>query len=320
MDKYKKDIFNILRTNSPEMWKTVLFLIFTLVVVPIVTFYFDDAPSELQWSLLDNTYTVCLLFAFLCFVVSTLTKNYSQVDKLWSILPLVYVWMVYASSPDPRILMISVLVSVWGIRLSYNFWRRGGYQWKFWEGDEDYRWAILRAKPEFQPQWKWILFNLFFISLYQMSLIWMMTIPTIKSTDGHVLHVWDYLLTAIALGILVLETIADQQQWVFQQEKYRRIKEGEELGSFYGKGFTHTGLWGRMRHPNYFAELSFLVVIYLFSVSASGQWINWSIAGCLLLILLFKGSSDFSEEISASKYPEYKEYQKKVPRFLPRLW
>jgi len=39
-----------------------------------------------------------------------------------------------------------------------------------------------------------------------------------------------------------------------------------------------------------------------------------------LLIILFKGSSDFSEEISAKKYPAYKEYQKRVSRFIPKFW
>jgi steroid 5-alpha reductase family enzyme len=37
----------------------------------------------------------------------------------------------------------------------------------------------------------------------------------------------------------------------------------------------------------------------------------------MLLFILFKGSSDFSEEISAKKYPKYKEYQAKTPRFIP---
>jgi steroid 5-alpha reductase family enzyme len=59
------------------------------------------------------------------------------------------------------------------------------------------------------------------------------------------------------------------------------------------------------------------VVFYLFSVVATGEWINWSVAGCILLIILFKGSSDFSEDLSAKKYPEYKDYQKRVPRFIP---
>jgi len=42
--------------------------------------------------------------------------------------------------------------------------------------------------------------------------------------------------------------------------------------------------------------------------------------GSLLLMLLFRGSADVSEGISASKYPEYKNYQKTVPIFIPRLW
>jgi len=34
-------------------------------------------------------------------------------------------------------------------------------------------------------------------------------------------------------------------------------------------------------------------------------------------LVLFQGSSDFSEEISSGKYPGYKDYQKKVSRFIP---
>jgi steroid 5-alpha reductase family enzyme len=37
----------------------------------------------------------------------------------------------------------------------------------------------------------------------------------------------------------------------------------------------------------------------------------------LLLVLLFKGSSDFSEEETSKKYPLYKKYLKEVGRFLP---
>jgi steroid 5-alpha reductase family enzyme len=87
----------------------------------------------------------------------------------------------------------------------------------------------------------------------------------------------------------------------------------------YAHGFVRTGLWSLVRHPNYTMEQSIWVVFYLFSVIATGSWINWSMAGALLLLILFKGSSDFSEDISASKYPEYKDYQKKVPRFVPFL-
>jgi steroid 5-alpha reductase family enzyme len=50
---------------------------------------------------------------------------------------------------------------------------------------------------------------------------------------------------------------------------------------------------------------------------ATGEWINWSVAGAVLLVILFKGSSDFSEEISEKKYVAYKDYQSSVPRFIP---
>ena len=72
-----------------------------------------------------------------------------------------------------------------------------------------------------------------------------------------------------------------------------------------------------MRHPNYSAEQGIWICFYLFSVVATGEWINWSIIGCVLLVILFDNSSKFSESISASKYPAYKIYQKQVPKFIP---
>jgi steroid 5-alpha reductase family enzyme len=94
------------------------------------------------------------------------------------------------------------------------------------------------------------------------------------------------------------------------------MRSWEDLGQ-YKKGFVSTGLWSKVRHPNYAAEQGIWIVYYFFSVSATGEWLNWTIIGAVLLVLLFKGSADFSEEVSASKYPEYKEYQNNVPRFLP---
>jgi len=55
------------------------------------------------------------------FVVGELENNNSQVDKLWSILPIVYAWVVtvYAGY-TPRLVVMSTLVTVW-IRLTMNF-------------------------------------------------------------------------------------------------------------------------------------------------------------------------------------------------------
>ncbi len=87
----------------------------------------------------------------------------------------------------------------------------------------------------------------------------------------------------------------------------------------YARGFIWEGLWKIVRHPNYASEQAIWISFYLFSVAASGEWLNWSLTGSILLILLFLGSSNFSEEISAKKYPAYQDYQQKVPRFIPFL-
>ena len=211
-------------------------------------------------------------------------------------------------------------MTIWGVRLTLNFARRNGYSWKFWSGEEDYRWAILRQRPEFQSIWAWTLFNLLFISLYQMGLILLMTLPIVKSVGGDSLGVWDVILAVLFVGLVIMQIVADGQQWRFQTEKYRQIREGETLNEPYAKGFIDSGLWALSRHPNYAAEQAIWIVFYFFSVAAGGTWANWSIAGSILLLLLFKGSSDFSESISAEKYPAYKDYQKRVGRFLPKFW
>lgn len=300
------------------MWKTVLFLIFTLLAVPVLTFMYDEPLNALQWETLNVLLLVYGAAALLCFLVSVITDNYSQVDKLWSVIPVPYVWIVaWHGAFEPRLVLMAVLVTVWAIRLTYNFGRRGGYSWKFWTGEEDYRWAILRAKPEFQAKWKWFLFNLFFISGYQMGLILLFTLPALKVMGSDVpLGIFDWILAGLLVGFVVMEFIADHQQYQYQEEKYRQRKAGS-VDAYHEVGFTHTGLWAYMRHPNYAAEQSVWIVFYFFSVVATGIWLNWSIAGALLLVLLFKGSSDFSEAETVKKYPLYARYLKEVGRFVP---
>jgi steroid 5-alpha reductase family enzyme len=255
-----------------------------------------------------------------CFVLGEATGNVSQVDRLWSLLPIAYVWVVAARGDhEPRLLLMALLVTAWGLRLTYNFSRHGGYRMKFWNAHEDYRWEVLRARPEFESRWKWTLFNLVFISGYQNALLLLITLPAVVALQFRAtpLGPLDYLAAAVMISLLVFETIADNQQWRFQSRKQALAGSGQPLEGPFAQGFLDQGLWARSRHPNYFAEQGIWVAFYLFSVAASGLWINWSVGGCILLIALFQGSAAFTEEISAGKYPEYRAYQREVPRFLP---
>jgi steroid 5-alpha reductase family enzyme len=302
------------------MWKTVLALLVTIIVIPILAFSFDEPLTGLQHQVLIKLVVVYLAAALLCFVVSSLSKNYSQVDKLWSVMPIPYTWIVaFESGLEPRLVLMAILVTAWGLRLSYNFSRRGGYSIKFWTGEEDYRWAVLQSKPEFQARWKWMLFNLFFISLYQMGLILLITLPAVRSMGGGSLTWFDGIIAALLLGFIVVETVADQQQWNYHRLKRAAKESGGELPEKFKKGFVDSGLWGIVRHPNYSSELAIWIIFYFFSVSATGTWLNWSVIGAILLVLLFWGSSNFSESISSGKYPGYADYQKRISRFIPFL-
>jgi steroid 5-alpha reductase family enzyme len=301
---------------------TSILLVITLLVVPVFSYFFGTAPGPEEWNVINTLIIMALVVIAYSFIVGELTGNNSQVDKLWSLIPIAYSWVVAGYSDyAPRMVLMSILVTLWGLRLTINFAMKGAYHWKFWTGEEDYRWEVLRQKPEFKPRWKWTLFNLLFISGYQNVLILLFTLPVIvvMQNASEPLGMFDYIVAVLMFFFIVYETLADIQHWNYQSRKWKKIKAGEELSGDYTKGFLDKGLWAYSRHPNYFAEQAIWVCFYLFSVAASGQWFNWSIAGCLLLIVLFQSSSNFSEEISKGKYAGYAEYQKKVPRFLPVL-
>ncbi len=301
---------------------TAVLLIIALLIASLLTYFFGTPLTPVAARALVTVIITAFIVAICCFGVGELTGNYSQVDKLWSLVPIVYVWTVVAHGEhSSRLIVMGVLVTIWGLRLTYNFSLKGAYQWKFWQGKEDYRWEILRKKPEFQPKWKWTFFNLCFISGYQNALILLFTLPVIVALqfNEQPFGLLDWVAATLMLFFIGYETVADWQHWRFQSKKWAMIDAGETLTGDYAKGFLDKGLWARSRHPNYFAEQAIWFCFYLFSVAASGQWFNWSIAGSCLLLLLFIGSSKFSEEISAQKYPEYEDYQRRVPMFIPRL-
>lgn len=278
--------------------------------------------SSLQAETLNVLLIIAACSAAYCFIVGEITRNNSQMDKLWSILPAVYSWVVACKGGfEARLVVMAVLATIWGARLTFNFALKGAYTWKFWTGEEDYRWPWLRARKEFQPRWKWVVFNFLFISLYQNLLVLLTTLPAVAAMGSARPFGWlDVAATILMAGFIALEAVADVQQWRFQSVKWGMIKSGrklEDLPSPYNRGFNTSGLWRYSRHPNYLGEQSIWVSFYLFSVGAGAGILNWTICGAILLILLFLGSSTLGEYISKSKYPEYVEYIRKVNRFFP---
>lgn len=297
-------------------------LILSLVVCPLLYIYVGPALDASQLSVLRTLGIVATCSALLCFAVGEISGNNSQVDKVWSILPLVYCWIIAAHGDmHPRLVAMAMLATLWGARLTFNFARRGAYRLKFWEGEEDYRWKVVRSNPVLRRRWVWMLFDLFFIAIYQNILLVLIVLPAVVSMNSTApFGIVDAIAAVLMLGFIVYETVADEQQWRFQSRKWAMIKGGkrlEELPSPYNKGFNTVGLWSVSRHPNYMAEQGIWLSLYVFSIGAGVGIVNWSLIGALLLIVLFVASTNLAEGISGDKYPEYGRYRSQVNKFLP---
>ena len=273
-------------------------------------FGLDIIPNPLEGAPFGTALEVSLIIAFAGWLLSLIDREAGWIDRLWSICPPVFC-LIVAFATDfewARVNVMTLLVVLWGARLIFNFARKGGYR----KGGEDYRWAHMREKmspASFQ------VLNITFVYPVQLVLLWLMVSPIHRAWEfgDAPLGGLDFLAAGLFFVLLIGQAVADNQQWNFQQDKKRRIAAGEDVA----RPFLTTGLFRYSRHPNHFCEIAMWCVFYLFPVAASGRWLHWTGLGCIGLILLFIPSLRMTEEISASKYPAYGDYQATTSALLP---
>lgn len=208
--------------------------------------------------------------------------------------------------------------------MTYNYYRKGGYS----IGSEDYRWAIVKKQV---GSGLFFLLNVVFISLAQSLLLATITTPTYVlllasrlatySSGVRGLGLEDIVASSVMLSAIVVSFIADQQQWNFQTAKsnYRsntKVPAGYDQEDL-DRGFLTKRLFAYSRHPNFAAEQTVWVSLYVWSCLVTRTWYNWTGIGALSYLFLFQASTWLTELLSARKYPEYKIYQQKVGKFLP---
>ncbi len=268
-----------------------------------------------EYSALGTVASMTLFTAIISFIFGLITNDYSWTDRLWSTSPIIYAWMyAYAGNFNQVVTIAAILVTFWGARLTFNFARRDGYT-----GEEDYRWKILHGY--IQKPLYWMLFNLIFIAFYQQVLFVGFTLPLfiMSQQSNATLTLTSMIAILFFFSFLTIETIADQQQYMFQQSKYGLLPPKEHYKKDYEKGFRTTGLFSISRHPNYLGELGVWWSIYLLGVSTLESLLHWSIIGAVMLTFLFMGSTWFTEIITSKKYPEYSNYKKEVWPILPKF-
>ncbi|OLY80641.1 hypothetical protein AYI68_g5260 [Smittium mucronatum] len=284
---------------------------------------------------------VCFMIIVFTYVMSLIpfgknwTRSSSYVDKFWAVAPSFFaaVYVVYLNSSTndlfgSRTFYVSLLIIVWGARLTFHLYRRGFYALDY----EDYRYTHLRTKINNPIIWE--LLNLFFISIFQVILNVSLTFPVnllyaSDKTSPSALTVLDFLFFIYLSIVVIAEAVSDQQQWDYQTEKHLYLKKKKSSSSSqpikiepkYEVGFNHTGLFRYSRHPNFFCDQLFWLSVAIYSI-VIGKWSLPSasydyIIGSLVMIYIFVRSTNLTERLSASKYPKYAEYQKKTSKVIP---
>ena len=129
----------------------------------------NDLQALQHVYLSTNPLVTALAFALfvtpIVLIVAEVNRNYSQVDRLWSFLPVIYnchyaLWAHLAGLPTQRLNHVMAVSVLWGARLTFNYWRKGGYT----VGSEDYRWE--KVQKYVGPVGMFVL-DVVFISLAQ---------------------------------------------------------------------------------------------------------------------------------------------------------
>jgi len=262
-----------------------------------------DLEEGFSLEFLDQMLVADLAMTALIYVVSVAKRNSSAYDAYWSVIPFYFI-VAFALNHDvaswgwPQ-WGAALLVSAWSWRLTLN-WVRG---WSGWD-HEDWRYMNFRESHGRAFE----LTNFFGIHLF----------PTLIVFAGCVGLFWVYQPMAYdpvwhALGLAVgflgvwLEFVADNELARF---RHRENPTSEEI--------LDTGIWGRLRYPNYLGEMLFWFGVCFCGFGAGAPWLT--AAGAVSMVALFVFASiPMKEERMASRKPAFKAYCQRVPALLPRF-
>jgi len=251
------------------------------------------------------TFVVVTAFMTIIWLISIPLKDVSIVDPIWGMGFVVAALTQYALTPGGygvRKLLITGMVLIWGVRLStYLTWRKI-VQHK----GEDYRYKRVRDKVGPSMWWRsWIF--VFFMQGAIVSLLSGVFLVSQFNADPAALTVFDIAGVALWLFGLFFETVGDYQLARFKNDPNNKGK------------VMNTGLWGLTRHPNYFGDACAWWGYFLVAVSVPFGFLTVYGPAIMNFLLVRVSGVAMLEKDLANKRPEYAEYIRSVPAFIPRL-
>lgn len=235
----------------------------------------------------------------LLWLLSLALKNASIVDIFWGSGFVILAWVYYLLSDGfgGRNLLLSFLVSIWGLRLSiYILYRNAGK-------GEDFRYR--KWREEHGPNWWWRSF--FQVFMLQGLLMWIVSIPLLAAMHAGSAG-WTFLDGAAILIWMIGFIFEAGGDWQLARFKAQPENKGRLLT---------TGFWGLTRHPNYFGD-SMVWWGFFFFALPSGWWTIFSPA--IMMLLLMRVSGVALLERSLKVKPGYENYMNNTPAFFPKFF
>ncbi|MEM6295880.1 MAG: DUF1295 domain-containing protein [Myxococcota bacterium] len=263
-----------------------------------VAWWLRDSMPVWATVLIADIVGTTVVFAF-----SRVFDNSSFYDAYWSVAPPVIafglVLGVAGSEPSSvRQGLVCLLVTAWGARLTYNWWRG-------WKGlaHEDWRYVNLRKTT---GGWYWAVSYLG-LHMFPTVLVYLGCLAMLPAlVDGTQPVSW---LDGVAFGFtglaIFIEARADRELHDFVATK----PAPHEV--------LTTGLWGRCRHPNYLGEMMLWWGLSMFALASDASaW--WVLVGPVSITLLFVFISiPMIDKRMLAKRPAYADIVRRYPKFLP---
>ena len=243
---------------------------------------------------------VILVLMTLLWLASLAARNSSIVDIFWGTGFVVTTWTAFALTPagfPTRKLLISLLVTVWGLRLSLHVFTRNRGK------PEDFRYQGWRG--EAGKAWWWRSF--FKVFLLQGVLMWIIGAPLLAaqiSATPNRLTLIDFVAIPVWLVGFFFEALGD---WQLAQFKANPANKGKLMTR---------GVWQYTRHPNYFGDAAQWWGFYLVALAAGGWWTIFAPIIMTGLLMRVSGVTLLERTLKVTK-PGYKEYVQTTSEFIP---
>lgn len=265
------------------------------------------------------TDTICtaflydLLATFIVFVISYFTNNSTWYDPYWSLAPIplsVYFTITAVEGYTPRLVLILILVSIWGGRLTYN-WAIGFIQGHGATSEHKQDWRYISIQHKFNSiglaYLYWPIGSLLCIHLLPTLLVFMGCCSIHVAMHSSLsFGLFDVLGTIVTITAVLIEAVADEQLRTFTKSVHNK------------EAVLKTGLWRYSRHPNYFGENLFWIGLYIIAIGTAPEEWKWLLTGPISMGMLFNFISiPLLEKRQVAKRPYYKIYQTEVSRFVP---